>query len=332
MTPRSYVARGPEDLIALVPYLLGFHPEESVVLLTFGAPAGSFHARVDLPEGAADRAAVAEMLCEAVRNNGATLTAVVIFSSEVDRTRAMCADLVPALQHAGASVLDAIRADGTCWWSVLDAEAEPHPYDVTCHRFTAERVLEGHAAFRNRAELAHTLVGNDPDDVQQVGVAADKVADELLAGGQPGAWQTARTNAAWLRDRLARAAPATERLSVADAGRVLVLVQLVPMRDVACARMSRETAPGHVRLWRDLLRRAPSDLVPGAASLLGIAAWLNGDGALAWCSVDRCREVDADQSLANHLADLLQRAVPPTVWTPLDEARIPLLSGLEQAS
>ena len=56
MRTSPYVARSPEDLIALVPFVLGFHPSESVVLLTFGAPGGSFHARVDLPDGPDDRA------------------------------------------------------------------------------------------------------------------------------------------------------------------------------------------------------------------------------------------------------------------------------------
>lgn len=332
MTPRSYVARGPEDLIALVPYLLGFHPEESLVLLTFGAPTGSFHARTDLHDGGQERSVMVEMLCAAVRSNEVEVTAVVVFSSDAERARASCAELVPALLGAGVSVVDAIRADGSSWWSVLDDDPERHPYDLSCHPFTAERVLAGHAAFRSRDELAGSILGNDPDDAQRVGAVADSVADELLTSGPQGALGLARTNAVWLRDRLALATRFDQPLSVADAARVLVLVQLAPMRDVASARMRRSTAHAHVQLWRGLLRRAPVDLVPGAAALLGLAAWLDGDGALAWCAIDRCREVAPHHSLAMHLADLLQRAVPPATWTPIDEARIPLLMGLGQAS
>ncbi|WP_370237796.1 DUF4192 family protein, partial [Nocardioides sp.] len=46
--PDPYVARTPEDLLATVPLVLGFTPEESVVMLTFGAPR-SFHARIEMP-------------------------------------------------------------------------------------------------------------------------------------------------------------------------------------------------------------------------------------------------------------------------------------------
>ena len=47
-TDLPFTARCPEDVLAVVPVLLGFVPEESVAMLTFGAPR-VFHARVDLP-------------------------------------------------------------------------------------------------------------------------------------------------------------------------------------------------------------------------------------------------------------------------------------------
>ena len=44
----TLTARGPADLLAAVPVVLGFHPHDSLVMLTFGAER-TFHARVDLP-------------------------------------------------------------------------------------------------------------------------------------------------------------------------------------------------------------------------------------------------------------------------------------------
>src|ERR1700712_6060955 len=64
-TPSTFVARSPVDLVALVPMVLGFHPSDSVVLLTFGPPGGSFHARVDLPVSAAAQEEVADVLAPA---------------------------------------------------------------------------------------------------------------------------------------------------------------------------------------------------------------------------------------------------------------------------
>lgn len=334
MKPGSYTARTPEDLIALAPYLLGFHPTESVVVLTFGAPGGSFHARVDLPDGPDDRAEVCGVICHAVRRNRAPVTAVLVFSDHVERSRAVCADLVPALVEAGASVIDAIRADGHCWWSVLDADPEPHPYDVSCHPFTAAQVFEGNAALASRAELAGTLVGSDPAEAESVGRAAVVAVDTLVSSAHAGPARAAvHAQAQWLCDRLARAARDGELLPTDDAGRALALVRLPELRDVAWARVPRDQARVHVDLWRDLVRRAPPDLVPAAAAVLGFLAWLAGDGALAWCAVDRCLEADPGDNLAHRVADLLQGAVPPTSWTPVPAGDLPVLDDwTERAS
>src|SRR5439155_9889737 len=63
--PKTFTARGPVDLIAVVPYVLGFHPEDSVVLLTFGS-GEAFHARVDLPADEDEQLAVVDMLASVV--------------------------------------------------------------------------------------------------------------------------------------------------------------------------------------------------------------------------------------------------------------------------
>ena len=45
----TLTAKSPEDVLAMVPVVLGFTPTDSLVMLTFGA-ASPFHARVDLPD------------------------------------------------------------------------------------------------------------------------------------------------------------------------------------------------------------------------------------------------------------------------------------------
>ena len=64
----TLTARSPEDLLALVPIVLGFVPRESVVMLTFGAQR-TFHARVDLPVREAEVAEVVQALLEPARRH-----------------------------------------------------------------------------------------------------------------------------------------------------------------------------------------------------------------------------------------------------------------------
>jgi hypothetical protein len=84
--------------------------------------------------------------------------------------------------------------------------------------------------------------------------------------------------------------------------------------------VSRETARDHLRVWSGLLRRAPVDQVAVAAVLTAFAAWQAGHGALAWCALDRCFDVEPQHALARQLAECLARAVPPSAW---DEATEP---------
>lgn len=108
----------------------------------------------------------------------------------------------------------------------------------------------------------------------------------------------------------------------------MALANEVPVRDVAWAEIDREGAAAHVELWRDLVRRCPVHLLPGPASLLAFAAWQAGDGALAWCAIDRCHEADADYSMAAAVARLLVEAVPPQTWTRIPQEALQVLDDV----
>jgi Domain of unknown function (DUF4192) len=59
-----------------------------------------------------------------------------------------------------------------------------------------------------------------------------------------------------------------------------------------------------------------------AATLLGFSAWLSGDGALAWCAVERALDADPGYSLASLLTQLLAGAVPPSSWQPIPQEEL----------
>jgi hypothetical protein len=329
--PATFVARSPVDLVALVPVVLGFHPQDSVVLLTFGPPGGSFHARVDLPVAAAEQVEVAELLAGAVRANGVRRAALLVYSDDVAAAQAQSERVVGALLDLDCEVIDTLRVDDGRLYSIPDDGGPGRAFDLESHPFTAQRVFEGHVVHSDRAALADTLVGTDEDDATAVALAATRFADLLLSDamsqrGDAQHRQHLRSEARWAQALLRRTVAHPGALDAATAARLLVLTSLVPTRDVAWAEITRESAAAHVDLWRGLVRRAPRDLLPGAASLLAFAAWQHGDGALAWCAIDRALEVDPDYSMAHCVADALVRAVPPGVWAPLDPADLPVFA------
>ena len=326
--PSTFVARNPTDLIAVVPAVLGFHPQDSVVLLTFGPPGATFHARVDLPVEAGEQGEVADVLVEAVLANRVRRAAVLLYTDDVEVASAQAQVLVGRLLELGVDVIEVLRVDDGHWHPVPEDGSAGTAYELETHPFTAQRVFEGQVVHRDRAELADSLVGTDEADAVQVALAATRFAD-LVATSKEASHSSPgflRTEARWLQYRIRSHLEDNRRqLDARDAGRLLVLASLVPIRDVAWAEIARENAGSHVDLWRDLVRRSPRELLPGASSLLAFAAWQHGDGALAWCAIDRCLEVDPDYSMAHCVAEVLTRALPPGVWEQIREEELPVL-------
>ena len=325
----TFVARSPADLIAVVPAVLGFHPQDSVVLLTFGPPGGGFHARVDLPVEADEQEDVAEVLLDAVRANRVRRAAVLLYTEDVGAADAQARTLVDRLLDADVEVIDVLRIDDGHWFPVPEHGEPGTAYELETHPFTAQRVFEGQVVHRDRAELADSLVGTDEDDAVEVALAATRFADLLAASGEGAETPRGflRAEARWLQRRIRARRQDAAPLDAQDAGRMLVLASVVLTRDVAWAEIDRPGSGVHVELWRELVRRCPRELLPGPAALLAFAAWQHGDGALAWCALDRCLEVDPDYSMAHCVAQVLSGAVPPTVWEPLGEDALAVFGG-----
>jgi hypothetical protein len=308
----TLTARTPEDILAVVPVVLGFEPTESMVMLTFGSDP-PFHARVDLPVGLdesslmAEVAEMAEMLAEPARRHGVPRAFLVVYS-ERDRfaDRALQAT-ARALRHDGVEVIDGLRTDGRRWSPVPSRPGVPIegvPYDLSAHPFAAQAVYDGRVVHPSRDRLAATLAA----DADAVGRVVPELA--ALTGDPPPAVDEGR----WARALVVRHVADGTRPADADVARLLRGMLDIRVRDAAWSPLRREVAREHVELWTDVVRRTPDPLVPAPAALLAFAAWQAGQGALAWCAVDRCVDVDPGYSLAGLVAELLTRAVPPDTW------------------
>ena len=323
-------ATGPADLLALVPTFLGFHPEDSVVLVTVGAARQAFHARVDLP---ADHVGIEELTAHLTRvavHGGVRTVALVVYSDDAALAAELVGDLAGRLREGHVRVACAVRADGQRWWALGGRDGGPGtPYDLSCHPLMAQAVVDGTVVHANRRELADTLVG-DPAAVEDVsgcvGSVVARVGD-LLAGRlvPTDARRELVAEGRWVRDRVRRHLEDQRPLDASDVARLVVLVHLsIEVRDVAWAEMTHADAARHVDLWRDVVRRTPPELQAAPAALLGFAAWLAGNGALAWCAVDRAQEAQPDYGLAALICQALAGAVPPTAWHPLAPEQVTL--------
>jgi hypothetical protein len=319
-TPVTLTARGPEDLLAAVPCVLGFRPEDSVVLLTFGPPGTSFHARVDLPTAPDEVAEVSTLLRRASARNRVDRVALVAYSEDA-RAEEVLARLAGDFRAEGFDVVDVLRAGRERWFPVRPGRpvsAGGLPYDARSHPFAAQAVLAGRVTHGSREELAATLDSVDAA-VEAVADAVEAVAD---AADGAAAWVTGAQRVAeaqWVRATVAGHVACGEPLTAEDVGRLLVALADVDLRDVAWATITHGNAGAQVELWRDVVRRSPASLLAPPAALLGFAAWLSGQGALAWCAVDRCLEADPGYSMAETVGEVLTAAMPPSAWQPVPE-------------
>lgn len=322
--PQTLTARTPADLVAAVPCVLGFHPEDSLVMLTFGRRGRSFHARVDLPRDPDDLPELCALLVGAALTNQVEAIVLIAFADEDQPARAALDAVHDALDAADLDVLEMLRADGARWWPMrpgLPPELYAGvPYDLAGHPFSAQSVLAGRVTHRSRAELAATL---EPDPRQVAAV------QRCLAGrGAPPPRSQRPAEARWLVATLRSYVDSGAEPDTEEVARIVAAVRDITLRDAAWSLVTREDASRHIDLWRAVLRRCPSAWAAPPAALLAFAAWLGGQGALAWCAVDRCREADAGYTMADRVAELLDAALAPDLWPGFDTDDLPDL-GLD---
>ena len=367
--PARVVARGPEDLVAMVPLLLGFEPSESLTLLGFGRPgsgrssatssAGAGpHLRIDLPAVAGrqdargdarvdgdpepeEREAIVAAAVEPVVRHGAARVAVVVHSARPVLAAATAARVVEELTDPAGpdlTVIEVLRADGDRWWRLPRPDEPVCPlgdepgacggegvaWDPDGHPFRAAAVLAGQVTRASRSDLA---AGLEPD---VAAVARVHARLRRWSGTRPGGELERR----WARRRVlealgeaagegageGRADPdgpvgSARRLDDDEVARLVHQLLDGDVRDAVSSTTSRTTARAATELWTDVLRRAPGVLRAGPAALLALSAWVAGDGALAWCAVDRAEESrPGGHPLASVVADLLAGAVAPSAW------------------
>jgi len=299
--PTLLRARTPEDIAAFVPLALGFLPERSVVMVSVGR-SGGMHARVDLPPDPDDVDDVVEALLRPARRHGVDDVIVVVYDDDTTVADEAAWAIHEEFTAAGIGVREVLRVHDDHWYAVLPgaplAAYQGVPFTLAEHPFTAQGVFDGRVTHASRDALRATI---DPDP------AAGQALEPALCDATP---LPAGAVSALTRRHVEHGTTFTD----VELASVALSILSGDRRDEAWVWLSRDDARRAVDLWSDAVRRLPASQVPSPAAVLAFASWLVGDGALAWCAIDRCREVEPEHSLGGLVAQLLQSATSPDSW------------------
>lgn len=328
----------PADVLAAVPYLLGFHPADSVVALALRHRKVVFHVRIDLlPAGTtpAEITHVAHHLADILDTQQAT-GMIAVGYGDPPRVTALLLATAAAMRERGLEVVELLRvADGRYWSYECHDPAccspDGVPYDVSTSVVAAQATAAGCNALPDREALVETLAAPTGPDLAAA-VAAAQRAEERLRDMAGPADNVATDRAEVTADDIARVTAVAAagyqalgsaigrsvtggRLTDDDVAWLAVLLRNdIGLRDEAWDRIDvDESSPEiHAALWTDVVRRCAPDVVVAPAVLLGYCCWLLGDGTRAGMAVDRALEIDPECSAALLIGELLWRAVPPS--------------------
>ena len=113
-----------------------------------------------------------------------------------------------------------------------------------------------------------------------------------------------------LRAAITEPATLTERTSASLA----LLVTDLHLRDLAWAMIDPDDAEQHARVWMQVVNQVPPTLSAAPLALLGMAAWIAGDGALQNCCCDELARLHPRYSMGGLLSTISDRALSPELW------------------
>ncbi|SCG58276.1 protein of unknown function [Micromonospora echinaurantiaca] len=312
--------RSPADLVTAVPYLLGFHPADgSIAVIASRDRRIVFAARSDLPAPGAPASHLLDLtanLVPVVRRQQPISDLILVGYGDADRLDPALHTVGEAFTASGMTVRDLLRVTGsrivnlTCH-NPACCPPQGTPFDPTASLVAVQATAAGLVALPDRAAVAARFAPVNGTARDRMRDATRAAADRLTTLNATGETGMDAAGAHAVRGAL-RQHDGGNRLTDDEVAWLTLLLKRPSVRD----RAVDLTQPhdGHVTFWAEVTRRAEEALVPAPATLLAVAAWRCGDGALAAMAADRALQVDPTYQLADLLRQALHAGLPPSVF------------------
>ena len=293
----------PIDLLAAVPFLIGYAPSNSLVMVGLREDEMSLAMRVDYPDEI-DLDQIDSLANHLVRENSDGALLVAYLPDEVMDSECVLGPLREAIELRGIKIRECVEVRGGKWRSAICSDptcCPPEGSDLPTleeTRIAAEQVANGKPLpFPNLEKMLESIQAQGNNE--EIHNLIKKI--KLIDYNSDEAKQLQREGALALNDLVAEFAEkgiCEDKVLIA-----LVLKRLLDLqvRDYALGIVNQENIETLWSMWRYLLRIAPPGYVAPVATLFSAINYERGDGSMATKALERAFADDENYALAKLL-------------------------------
>lgn len=304
----------PSDLLSAVPFLIGYQPSDAIVLMALKDESISMAIRIDFPETLPVHEAKALAL-KFTECDGVLLVSYI--PESCSDAESVIRPLSEVFAELDIPIRESIIVVGDRWRSLVCSDPDCCPIEgsplpsLIDSRVAVEEISRGKPMpFNSLAEMSKSLASN----IDEVIVAMIDRINPIDYDSDPIPAQREGANAVvdflhdFEVDRICR-----------DKGLVaLTLVRLkdLQVRDFALGVMNSQSDL-YFDAWRWLVTKAPEGYRAAPATLLAVAAYERGDGAMANLALDLASLDQPNYSMVKLLTQVFRSGKPPTIFDDL---------------
>ncbi len=307
----------PHDLLAAVPFMVGYHPKDSLVAMALRENKVVMAMRVDFPTEDLMVTTSSTIASHLIREGASEAIVVGYLPSAVHHIDPL-AQLREVIAAHGVLIKECIEVRAERFRSTLCADiaccppaGNPLP-SLSDSRVTAEQVAAGNPLpFLDLDEMKRSLAAQPLD--KELGRAIKKLSEIDYDSDEVTALQREGANAInELALEFSKEGRSQNKALIA-----LVLVRLLDLqiRDYAMGMATEATSEQLWDMWRWLLRIAPRGYVAPVAVIFATISYERGDGALAQRALDRAFADSPKYQMAKLLRRTFAAGWPPSAFT-----------------
>lgn len=308
------VVKTPADLVSAVPFLIGYHPTNSLVVISVKDDALEMAMRIDMPTNEQPAPAGAfDLLASHLVKDNAKGALLIAYSDDRENNKAVLWQLHEAVLKTDVVIREMLEVSDGKFRSLLCSDESCCPADgnelpeFESSVITAEQVAQGKVLpFANVADMSASLASNELATETEFVELVKSLHDKLVPPFGSGARQREGANALceW-KAQLEAGQTIPKELKAL----VIASLQDIQVRDYALGLFDDDAEMAKSG-YCDLMKSAPVDFVAPLASLASAYAYENGEGALAHRLLDRAIEENPEYSLARLLRRVFSSGWP----------------------